>query len=79
MSYTLTLDIPEKTMSYVRSKGPRFQAEMSALFVAIVSTKMQYETDMVSDPPKGDLSCLFGKAKLEGDPVDYQRKLRDEW
>jgi len=28
---------------------------------------------------KYDLSCFFGKAKLSGDPVAFQRSIRDEW
>jgi len=26
-----------------------------------------------------DLSCFFGKAKLKGNAVEFQRSIRDEW
>ena len=30
-------------------------------------------------PRKYDFSDLIGKIKFEGDPVAYQRSIRDEW
>jgi len=83
MSYTMTFDFPQRTANYVERQGERFRDELNALVVAIISTKMQYDSETVAEPtvttPKNDFSGFFGKAKLEGDAVAIQRSLREEW
>jgi len=80
MSYTMTLDMPEKTAAYVR-RSPRLVQELNAIIVAVVATRMQNEQqeEIVSERQKPDFSEFFGKAKLKGDAVAFQRAIRDEW
>jgi len=95
MSYTMTVDMPERAKAYIMRQGPRFSEELNAIVLAVVQAKMQYEDLPTSDAdeeaaplevnravpgkPKYDFSGFFGKCKLDGDPVAFQRKLRDEW
>jgi len=43
MSYTMTLDMPQKATEYIERRGSRFQHEVSAIVLAFVTTQMQCE------------------------------------
>jgi len=43
MSYTMTLDMPQKATEYIERRGVRFQNEVNAIVLAFVTTQMQYE------------------------------------
>jgi len=43
MSYTMTLDMPQKATEYIERRGIRFQKEVNAIVLAFVTTQMQYE------------------------------------
>ncbi len=75
MSYTMTLDMPQKATEYIERRGIRFKNEVNAIVLAFVTTQMQYEdvpTDAVADdglsaPPKTGAD-LF-RALREGGPL----------
>jgi len=50
MSYTMTFDMPQKTAAYVERRGPRYRAELNAIFVAIVTSSMKNEEAMAEEP-----------------------------
>jgi len=60
MSYTMTLDMPQKATEYIERRGIRFQNEVNAIVLAFVTTQMQYEDvpvptvvdEGLSTPPK---------------------------
>jgi len=72
MSYTMTLDMPQKATEYIERRGVRFQNEVNAIVLAFVTTQMQYEdvpvsTDMDETPaiqPKTGAEFL---KRLRGD------------
>jgi len=43
MSYTMTLDMPQKATEYIERRGVRFQNELNAIVLAFVTTQMQNE------------------------------------
>jgi len=52
MSYTMTLDVPQKTAEYVGAR-PHLREELNAIFIAIVAAKMRCEEadDGVAETP----------------------------
>jgi len=90
MSCNVVMDMPDSAVSFFTRNGTRSRAELGAIFVAFMKDRMGYvdeepANDVIMVPVKPepkkkyDLSCFFGKAKLSGDPVAFQRSIRDEW
>jgi len=46
MSYTMTLDIPERTTEFVRKRESQLRPALNAIVVAFVATQMQYEDSL---------------------------------
>jgi len=44
MSYTMTLDMPQKATEYVERRGARFRDQLNAIVLAIITTQMEQET-----------------------------------
>lgn len=91
MSYTMTMDMPPKVSEYVCRQGNCFLDELKALVLAFVTVRMQRDMAVTSltggvsvhaeaeATRRYDLSGFFGKAKMDGDAVAFQRNMRDEW
>jgi len=88
MAYTMTIDAPENVVSYLTHGSRERNEELGRMFVAYLTARyldLKAKESVcevkpsVTGKPKYDFSGFFGKCKLDGDPVVFQRKLRDEW
>jgi len=49
MSYTMTLDMPQKATEYIRRREVQLRPALNSIVVAFVATQMQYEDSLVQD------------------------------
>lgn len=63
MSYTMTVDMPERAKAYIRRQGPRFSEELNAIVLAVVQAKMQYEDLPTSDADEEDTPYEMNRAE----------------
>jgi len=69
MSYTMTIDAPEKVTSYVERRGPRFKALLGSMFIAFVTYEMQQEEGAENSSERYNGGAVF-KA-LQACPNDF--------
>lgn len=69
MSYTMTLDVPQKTAAYIGAR-PQLRRELNAIFIAIVATKMQCDSAEPDETPGKRLLASF----REGDAIAAGKK-----
>jgi len=69
MSYTMTLDVPQKTAAYVGAR-PQLRKELNAIFIAIVAAKMRCESEEPDETPGKLLLASF----REGDAIAAGKK-----
>jgi len=73
MSYTMTLDVPQKTAAYVGAR-PQLRKELNAIFIAVVAAKMQCEATEPDETPGKRLLASF----REGDAIAAGKK-KTKW
>lgn len=44
MSFTMTLDMPQKATEYVERRGTRYRDQLNAIMLAIITTQMEHES-----------------------------------
>jgi len=49
MSYTMTLDMPERTTEFVRRREARLRPALHSIVVAFITTQMRYEDSLDRD------------------------------
>jgi len=49
MSYTMTLDMPERTTEFVRSREERLRPALNSIVVAFITEQMQHEDSLGRD------------------------------
>jgi len=77
MSYTMTLDMPQKEASYFARHSAQFQSELSAIALVIVQSRMNLDKDV---PSKMDFVADWGKLRIKEGELDLSRpteSLRD--
>jgi len=72
MSYTMTLDMPQKATEYIERRGARFQNEVNAIVLAFVMTQMQYE----DVPTSADVNEFQEASLITG--AEFLKRLRGE-
>lgn len=70
--------MPYTTLEKEIEKLDDAQRETVAQFVRFIVSDKDHAF-VASRPRKYDFSDLIGKVKFDGDPVAYQRSIRDEW
>jgi len=67
MSYTMTLDIPERTTEFVRRREARLRPALNSIAVAFITTQMSYEDSLDRDDGinVADAACESGRDEVK--------------
>jgi len=72
MSYTMTLDMPQREAAYVARHRAQFQSELNAIALVIVQSRMQHDKDEAQSPL--DFVADWGKFKIQDGELDLSRE-----